>query len=454
MKAHINPPRGGWSSNEPAPTIIHMMIAMLNAYPRHARRHTASKLKKLVKSIRDVGLLDPIIIDETNTILSGHLRVEAYKLLGFDTIPAIRITHLSPDQKAAFVLAANRLSEEGSWDRTSLKEEFAMLVEIGCDIDLETTGFDIGEIDLVIGAEDESDDEPHVPMPPVEPVTQPGDIWILDNHRLICGSCLEANIWERLMNGDVARVCFTDPPYNVKIKGHVSSKDHDEFAMASGEMSSEQFVRFLHSATALAVRWSVDGAVHFICMDHRHILELYAAVDALYSEQLNLCVWVKNNGGMGSFYRSRHEFVAVYKVGTAKHVNNVQLGRFGRNRTNVWSYAGANTFRKGRDKDLADHPTVKPVAMVADALLDASAPGDICIDGFGGSGTLILAAERTGRRARVIELEPKYCDVAVRRWEDMTGRKAVLERIETSSAIALPAPAKLLLPSPDKGGQA
>lgn len=453
MKPNTLPPPRGWSSNEPAPTIIHVMIAILIAYPRHARRHTTSKLKKLVKSIRDVGLLNPIIIDETNTILSGHLRVEACRTLGFDVIQVIRVTHLSPDQKAAFVLAANRITEEGSWDRASLKQEFAMLVEIGCDIDLETTGFDIGEIDLVIGAEDDSEDETPVPSPPVEPITQPGDIWILGNHRLICGSCLEAEIWTRLMRGDVARVCFTDPPYNVKIKGHVSSKGHDDFAMASGEMSSDQFVEFLRAATTLAVEWSVDGAIHFICMDHRHMRELHAAADDLYSEQLNLCVWAKNNGGMGSLYRSRHELIAVYKIGTAPHINNVQLGRFGRNRTNVWSYPGANTFRKGRDQDLADHPTVKPVAMVADALMDASAPGDICIDGFGGSGTLILAAERTRRRARVIELEPKYCDVAVRRWEEMTGREAVLERAGIPNVIALPAPTTLLLPPPDKEAQ-
>ena len=454
MKPNTLPPCHGCSSNESAPTVIHVMIAVLNAYPRHARRHTTSKLKKLVKSIRDVGLLNPIIVDESDTILSGYLRAEAYKLLGFDTIPAIRITHLSPDQKAAFVLAANRLAEEGSWDRATLKQEFAMLVEFGCDIDLETTGFEIGEIDLVIGAEDENDDEQPVPSPPAEPITQPGDIWILGDHRLMCGSCLEAEIWTRLMRGDVARVCFTDPPYNVKIKGHVSSKCHDEFAMASGEMSSDQFVAFLRAATTQAVEWSVDGAIHFICMDHRHMPELYAAADNLYSEPLNLCVWVKNNAGMGSFYRSRHEFVAVYKVGTAPHINNVQLGRFGRNRSNVWSYPGANTFRKGRDQDLADHPTVKPVAMVADALLDASAPGDICIDGFGGSGTLILAAERTQRRARVIELEPRYCDVAVRRWEEMTGRKAVLEHASPPGAIALPAPTTLLLPPPNKKDEA
>ena len=369
--------------------------------------------------------------------------------MGLDTIPAIRITHLSADQKAAFVLHANKIVGEGSWDKGILKQELSMLVEFGCDIDLETTGFDIGEIDLVIGSDETAaDEEPLIPPPPLQPVTRPGDLWILGQHRLLCGSCLEPADWARLMRGEMARVCFTDPPYNVKIKGHVSSKDHDEFAMGSSEMSPDEFVAFLNGALGGAVASSVDGAIHYICMDHRHMRELYTAVDPLYSSQLNLCVWAKTNGGMGSFYRSRHELVAVYKVGTAPHINNVQLGRFGRNRTNVWSYAGANTFRKGRDKDIADHPTVKPVAMVADALMDASAPGDICIDGFGGSGTLILAAERTSRIARVIELEPKYCDVAVRRWEDMTGRQAVLDR--TGSKIS----PTLLLPPPGKEGAA
>ena len=437
-------------TNTPTPTVLQVAIAVLIAYPRRARRHSAGKLKKLVKSIRDIGLLDPIIIDETNTILSGHERVKAYQFIGLEFIPAIRVSHMSPDQKASFVLSSNKLVEDGSWDRPTLKQELSMLVEMGCDIDLETTGFDIGEIDLVIGSDDETEDEPPVPEAPAVPATQPGDIWILGDHRLICGSCLEAAIWARLMRGEVARVCFTDPPYNVRIRGHVSSKDHDEFAMASGEKTPDQFIEFLHAALAQAVEWSMDGAIHFICMDHRHMRELYAAADPLYSEQLNLCVWAKNNGGMGSFYRSRHELVPVYKVGTAPHMNNVQLGRFGRNRSNVWSYPGANTFHKGRDQDLADHPTVKPVAMVSDALLDASAPGDICIDGFGGSGTLILAAERTRRRARVIELEPRYCDVAVRRWEEMTGRKAVLERPQPLGVITLPAPTPLLLPPPDK----
>lgn len=249
------------------------------------------------------------------------------------------------------------------------------------------------------------------------------------------------------MGGDQAGLCITDPPFNVRIKGHVTSKHHDEFAMASGEMSAAEFIAFLRQSAGLAAAFSRDGALHYIAMDHRHLRELYAAVDPIYSEQLNLIVWAKTNAGMGSFYRSRHEFFALFKVGTAAHVNNVQLGRYGRNRSNVWTYAGANTFRQGRDKDLADHPTIKPVQLLADAILDASRPGDIVIDGFGGSGSIILAAERTQRRARVIELEPKYVDVAIKRWSTLTGKQARL--IDRAAPLALPPPARRL--SHDKG---
>ncbi|RAN37759.1 hypothetical protein HY26_18570 [Hyphomonas sp. GM-8P] len=331
------------------PTVIRVAIATLIIYPRRARRHSASKLKKLIKSIQDVGLLDPIIIDEHNTILSGHERVKAYQFIGLEFIPAIRASHMSPDQKASFVLSSNKLVEDGSWDRPTLKQELSMLVEMGCDIDLETTGFDIGEIDLVIGSDDETEDEPPVPEAPAAPVTQPGDIWILGDHRLICGSCLEAAIWARLMSGEVARVCFTDPPYNVRIRGHVSSKDHDDFAMASGEMTSEEFTGFLTAALQNAINCTLDGGVHLIAIDHRHLRELFAAADPIYDDYLNMIVWTKTNAGMGSFYRSRHELFLIYKVGIAPHLNNVQLGRFGRNRSNVWAYPGANTFRKGRD---------------------------------------------------------------------------------------------------------
>lgn len=439
-------------ANTPHPTLVHVAISVLVDYPRRTRCHSAQKLKTLVKSIQQLGLLNPIIIDQCDMILSGHLRVEAYRAMGQQSIPAYRVCHLSSDQKAVFAIAANRMVEAGRWDRQQLKLELELLVDMSCDIDLDLTGFEIPEIDGILSHEPDEDDEPPVPEPPDDPITRPGDVWRLGEHRLICGNSLEAHIWAQLMKGETASVCFADAPYNVPNEGHVTSKKHAEFAMAHGEMNQAEFISFLSQGFGLAAQHSRNGALHFLCMDHRHLRELFAACDPIYSSQQNLIVWAKTNSGLGSFYRSRHELVALYKVGSAPHINNVQLGKYGRNRCNVWNYPGANTFRKGRDQDIADHPTIKPVAMVADALLDSSNPGDICIDGFGGSGTLILAAEKTRRRARVIEISPGYCDVAIRRWEELTGQKAELEREGSSKVICLPHAQPLLLPPPAQGG--
>lgn len=427
------------------PRLITVDLGALRPFPNHARKHDRAKAKSLTRSIEAVSLIDPIIIDENDVILSGHLRVACCRKLGHSAIPAIRVTHLKPHEKRAFVIAANRFPERGGWDRELLQLEMSQLLEFADQIDIETTGFEIPEVDMLFAADSDQQTEAvddDIPEPPSEPVTQPGDLWALDDHRILCGSSLEKASWDRLMGTDKAGLCITDPPYNVRIKGHVTSKRHAEFAMASGEMSAAEFIAFLRRGLGLAVTFSHDGALHYIAMDHRHLRELYAAVDPIYSEQLNLIVWAKTNAGMGSFYRSRHELFALFKVGSAAHVNNVQLGRYGRNRSNVWTYPGANTFRKGRDTDIADHPTIKPVQLLADAILDASRPGDIVIDGFGGSGSIILAAERTQRRARVIELEPKYVDVAIKRWSTFTGKQARL--IDRAAPLALPPPARCL----------
>lgn len=429
-------------------------IEALTPFPRHARKHDRAKVQSLTRSIEQLGLVDPIIIDESNVILSGHLRANICAKLGASTIEAIRVTHLKPAEKRAFVIAANRFPERGGWDRELLTIELSELLEFGQDIEIETTGFEVPEVDLLMApgpdtASGENNADDTIPEPPTDPITRPGDLWALGEHRILCGSCLTQTSWDRLMGSDRAALCITDPPYNVPIKGHVTSKAHAEFAMAAGEMSGGEFVAFLGRALEWAVKYSRDGALHFIAMDHRHLRELYAAADQLYSQQLNLIVWNKTNAGMGSFYRSRHELFALFKVGTAAHTNNVQLGRYGRNRSNVWTYAGVNAFRKGRAQDLADHPTVKPVQLLRDAILDASRPGDIIIDGFAGSGSLILAAERTGRRARVIELEPRYVDVALERWSAATGRQPV--RLSAAPLPALPAPRLRL--SHRKGGR-
>jgi len=222
---------------------------------------------------------------------------------------------------------------------------------------------------------------------------------------------------------------FTDPPYNVPVNGHIcglGKVQHEEFIMASGEMSEADFTDFLTRVAMNLAAFSVDGSIHYICMDWRHIVELSAAGRSAYSELKNLVVWNKDNGGMGAFYRSKHEFVFVFKNGTAAHINNFSLGQHGRYRTNVWDYAGVNTLKADRDEELAMHPTVKPVEMVADAIRDCSRRGGVILDAFSGSGTTIMAAEQTGRRARAIELDPRYVDVAVRRWQKATGGTATL----------------------------
>ena len=256
-------------------------------------------------------------------------------------------------------------------------------------------------------------------------VSRSGDVWVLGPHRLLCGNALDSASYETLMAGELAEMVFTDPPYNVRIDGNVCGLGrlhHREFAMASGEMTDDEFTKFLRTAFERLAANSAAGAIHFICMDWRHMAEMLAAGHAVYSEFKNLVVWNKTNGGMGTFYRSKHELVFVWKVGTAAHVNNFELGQHGRHRTNVWDYAGVNTMRAGRFEELAMHPTVKPVALVADAIKDCSRRNGIALDPFIGSGTTLMAAERTGRRARGIELDPTYVDVAVRRWQTYTGK--------------------------------
>jgi DNA modification methylase len=264
-------------------------------------------------------------------------------------------------------------------------------------------------------------------------VSRLGDLWQLGVHRILCGNACKREDLERLMDGGEADMIFTDPPYNVPVNGHVGGRgriQHREFVMGSGEMTSEAFTSFLASALGNAIAVSGQGALHYVCMDWRHLAELDAAARPLYAEQKNLIVWNKTNAGQGSLYRSQHELIALYKVGTASHRNNVALGRFGRNRSNVWTYPGVNTF-KGDELKL--HPTVKPVALVADAIKDVTARGGVVLDPFSGSGSTLMAAEKTGRRGRALELDPVYVDVAIRRWQAASGRDAV--HVETGTTF-------------------
>ena len=411
--------------------------------PGNPRTHTPKQIAKIARSIEAFGFTNPVLVDSAGGVIAGHGRLAAAKKLGLKQVPSICLAELSEAEVRAYVIADNRLAEEAGWDRDLLAIEFAWLDKLNLDFDLSLTGFELPEIDIVLqeaAGAGQADAAEEVPLPSEGPaVTLPGDIWEIGCHRLICGSALDADTYTALMAGQAAAAAFTDPPYNVPIDGHVCGSGkvrHREFAMASGEMSAEAFTGFLATAFRHLAAASRDGAIHFHCMDWRHMTEMLAAGQGVYSELKNLCVWAKTNGGMGSLYRSQHELVFVYKVGAGPHVNNVELGRHGRNRTNLWSYAGVNSFG-GQQADLALHPTVKPTPLVADAILDVTRRGEIVLDAFAGSGTTLLAAERTGRRGYGIELDPAYADVIVRRREAASGLEACLAgNGETFASVA------------------
>ncbi len=408
-------------------------ISALRPSPQNARIHSRRQIRKIAESIRRFGFLVPALIDENNQIIAGHGRVAAVKLLGWQEVPALRVEHLDEAEKRAYALADNRLAEKAGWDRQMLAIELQAIIDL--DISIELTGFEIAEVDLILEGEAEArapdrnidDDIPAISMSGAA-ITRPGDLWLLGQHRLFCGDATADASYSRLLDGAKAALIFTDPPYNVAIGGHVSGLGrvrHREFAMASGEMTSDEFTGFLKGAFGHMAAYSTDGSIHFICMDWRHLAEILAAGEAVYTELKNLCVWVKKNGGMGTFYRSRHELVCAFKNGTAAHINNFELGQTGRYRTNVWEYAGVNSFGRDRDAALAMHPTVKPVALVADAIRDCSKRKQIVLDPFGGSGTTVIAAEKVGRRAHLLELDPHYCDTIIRRWQAFTGKRAL-----------------------------
>ena len=351
----------------------------------------------------------------------------------------IRLDHLTSEQKRAYVIADNRLAELAGWDDATLAAELQELSALDLSFDLEITGFDTGDIERLITAVDTAGADPadEIPEPAAIAVAQPGDLWLLGQHRLLCGNACDAEAFRKLLDGAEAQLVFTDPPYNVPIQGHVSGLGkvrHREFAMASGEMDEAGFTRFLTTVLGNMAGVAADGSIHFVCMDWRHMTELLKAGAEIYTELKNLCVWNKDSGGMGAFYRSKHELVFVFKKGTAPHINTFGLGEKGRYRTNVWDYQGANSFRRGRAEELAMHPTVKPVALVMDAIKDCSRRGGIVLDAFGGSGTTLIAAQKTGRRGYLMEIDPLYVDVIIRRWQALTGDQA--RHAETGETFA------------------
>jgi len=415
--------------------IVYRQIDTVKLDPANPRRHSKKQVRQIANSIEAFGLITPILIDRNGNVIAGHGRLLACRLLGITEVPTLCLDHLTPAQARAFMIADNRLTEIATWDDRLLAQQLKDLSLIGLDFNIEDTGFQMGEIDLRIASlEDppEATDDPADVLPDVPaglPLSKLGDVWVLGRHRVLCGNALDPASFMTLMGDERAAMVFTDPPYNVPIDGHASGLGaihHRDFPMASGEMGRSEFIAFLGQACRNLAAFSADGALTYLCMDWRHIDELLAAAREVYGGPINLCVWTKTNAGMGSLYRSQHELVFVFKQGRGSHRNNVQLGQFGRNRSNVWHYPGANSFARGGEEGnlLALHPTVKPVAMVADAILDCSARGDIVLDAFLGSGTTVIAAERTGRRCYGLELDPAYVDTIIRRWQALTSGSA------------------------------
>lgn len=397
--------------------------------PRNPRQHSQRQVNQLADSIREFGFVMPVVADDRGQVVIGHGRVLAAKKLGMSRIPVVEIRHLSPGQLKALRIADNKLGQNAHWDERLLGESLLELKELDRDFDLSITGFSLPEIDLAIQKLSEAAVENNYDAGSETgvPVCQVGDVWKLEGHHVHCGDATTEAAFEKLMKDDRADVVFVDPPYNVRIDGHVSGNGkvrHREFAQGAGELSREEFIRFLTCSCTLLKNYSKDGTIHFVCMDWKHLDELLAAGREVYTELKNIVIWVKSTAGMGSLYRSQHELVCVFKSGTGRHINNVELGKNGRNRTNVWQYDSAGTQARKGNNVLELHPTVKPVQLVMDALLDCSNRGDIVVDCFLGSGTTLLAAERTGRICRGIELDPLYVDTVIRRWQNLTGRDA------------------------------
>jgi len=400
---------------------------------RNARTHSRAQVRQIADSIKACGFGAPPLVDETLTLIAGEGRLRAAQRLGMAEIPVVQLLGLSAAQKRALALADNKIADNAGWDRERLAIELPDLAEllIQENLDISVTGFSPVEIDqLQVDFEEDAsdpDDEIDRGWQAGAPVSRSGSLWLPDRHRLLCADARSEGDLDRLMGSTRAAMAFLDVPYNVQVRsiGGRGRIKHAEFAFASGEMSRPEYVEFLLAALGNASRVSRAGAIHFVCCDWRHVTEIMEAGGPAYGETLNVIVWVKSNAGQGSFYRSQHEFVVVFRVGNAPHLNNIELGRHGRSRSNVWNYRGVNTFGAGRMEELRSHPTVKPVALVADAMRDCTRRRDVILDTFVGSGTTIMAAERIGRRAYAMEVEPRYVDVAVRRWQAFTGKDAV-----------------------------
>ena len=415
------------------PKIEFLGIHEITDSKRSARTHSAKQIRKLAKSISRFGFINPVIVDAKGSVVCGTARLAAAQKLGLNRIPIIRAIHLSEHEIKAYRLADNRIAEDGRWNNELLRIELNEILEIDEDFELTLTGFDTVEIDEILidergGGTEREDSVPDVHAVPH--VTQRGDVWWIGNHRVLCGDARDVEAITGALHGDIPRLSAIDPPYNVPIAGHVSGlgrHKHGDFAMASGEMDRDTFVEFLKESLNALRQISLDGSLHFVFMDWRHIRDLIEAGEAVFEEFKNLVVWRKSNAGMGTFYRSQYELVAIFKSGREPHVNNFELGQNGRYRTNVWDYEGCTSMGKNRDDALSMHPTVKPTDMISDLIRDCTNRGDVVLDTFAGSGTTLVAAEQTDRTAVLVEYDPAYVDVILQRASEAVGVEPIHE---------------------------
>ncbi|CAM3101799.1 Methyltransferase [Sphingomonas antarctica] len=409
-------------------------IEKLKPDPSNARTHSKKQINQIAASIAENGFINPIIVNPDRRVIAGHGRLRAARQCKLDVVPVVVVTGLTDAQEKRLQLADNKIALNAGWDNDLLLNTLTVIEAAGLDVVV--AGFSNTELDLLRMPKLQFD-EPFDPVP-VDAVTKLGDVWLCDDSRVGCGDLLDGTSLPALMGEERADAIIADSPYNTSNATHNGGKGkyrHREFKYAHGEMSVDEFTRFLTGTQAAMASYCRDGAVAYMFMDHHHAGEQIAAGDAVFGRRLNICIWIKTNAGMGSPYRSQHEMIFVYVVGDAPHLDNIKLGKHGRNRTNCWQAPSVNTFGSRQD-DLSLHATCKPVGLCADMILDVTARGDIVLDGFLGSGTTLLAALRTGRRAFGLEIDPAYVDVAITRWMDVTGLQAVLESTgETFDAV-------------------
>jgi len=411
--------------------IENIAIGEIHPYAKNAKNHPEKQIQQTAESIKHYGFNNPLILDENNEVIAGHGRLDAAKVIGLDTVPVIRLSHLTEVQKRAYRLADNKIASNGGWNEGLLRLEISELETICDDLDISITGFDDIEIDVLMNPE-QKDADPKVNNVPYisesEIVSKVGDIWNIGEHRIICGNALDDLVFEKLMQGKLADLIESDPPWNIPARaiGGNGKIKHADFKMAAGEMSESEFTQFLIDNFKLCSKYSTKRALCYHWIDFRHISEIMSAGKQAYDSLINLCVWTKHNAGLGSFYRSQHELCFVFCNGKESHVNNVELGRHGRYRSNVWSYPGVGGFGKNKN-DLKYHPTVKNFSMIKDLILDASSRGDLVLDTFLGSGTTLIAAHQAKRICYGIELEPLYIDTAIRRFKELFGIDAIRE---------------------------